>query len=110
MRGTINFTEEIKSVVRQIIDRFNPKDIILFGSYAKGLVIKESDIDLCIIVNQGDKRKIAQEILLNTESETDLDIVVFLSDEWDKYKEDQSTFAGIVYRTGVSLIAGFNKV
>ncbi len=110
MRGTINFTEEIKSVAQQIIDRFNPKDIILFGSYAKGLVIKESDIDLCVIFDSGDKRKLVQEILLETESETDIDIVVFLSDEWDKYMDDQSTFAGIVYRTGVSLIAGFDKV
>jgi len=108
MRGAINFTDEIKNVARQIIDRFEPIDIILFGSYAKGMVIKESDIDLCIIISAGDKRKIAQEILLETESETDLDIVVFLSDEWNKYKEDQSTFAGIVYRTGVSLIAGFD--
>jgi predicted nucleotidyltransferase len=110
MRGTIYLTDEIKSVTQQIIDRFNPKDVILFGSYAKGLVIKESDIDICVIFDSGDKRKIVQEILLETESETDLDIVVFLSDEWDKYKDDQSTFAGIVNRTGVSLIAGFDKV
>jgi len=110
MRGTIHITEEIRDVTQQIVTRFNPKDIILFGSYAKGLVIKESDIDLCVIFDKGDKRKLAQEILLETESETDLDIVVFLSEEWEKYKKDQSTFAGIVYRTGVSLIAGFDEI
>jgi len=110
MKGSVNITEEIKDVTRQIIERFNPTDIILFGSYAKGLVVKESDIDLCVIIEFGDKRKMVQEILLETESETDLDIVVFLNEEWQKYKEDQSTFAGIIYRTGVSLIAGFYEV
>lgn len=110
MKGSINITDEIKSITKQIVDRFNPKDIILFGSYAKGVVVKESDIDLCVIFDCGDKRKLVQEILLETDAETDLDIVVFLSGEWEKYKDDQSTFAGIVNRTGVSLIAGFDKI
>lgn len=110
MKGTILITEEIKCIVNQISNQFRPIDIILFGSYAKGLVIKDSDIDLCIIVESGNKRDIAREILLEVESETDLDIVVFLVEEWEKYKLDQSTFAGIVYRTGVSVIAGFDEI
>jgi uncharacterized protein len=40
----------IRSLARQIADRFQPQKIILFGSYAYGQPRRESDIDLLVIM------------------------------------------------------------
>ena len=34
------------------INQFNPKCVILFGSYARGNFTEDSDIDLCVIAEQ----------------------------------------------------------
>ena len=41
--------EEIKKIIEQIKDKYKPKKIILFGSFAWGKPNKNSDIDLLII-------------------------------------------------------------
>lgn len=43
-------TDVIRSLARQIADRFHPHKIILFGSYAYGQPRPESDIDLLVIM------------------------------------------------------------
>jgi DNA polymerase sigma len=100
-------TKEIDSVVAQIVNKFAPIDIYLFGSYAKGVIKKQSDIDLCIITNTDNKRKLVQQILLEIDYDSDIDIVVYTKEEWDKYKEDPSTFANIIFRTGGSIIGRY---
>ena len=41
----------IEDVVRQIIEKFHPRRIILFGSYAAGNPQPESDVDLLVIMD-----------------------------------------------------------
>jgi uncharacterized protein len=41
----------IKAAIRQIIERFQPERIILFGSYARGRPRPNSDVDLLVILN-----------------------------------------------------------
>ena len=48
--GFNNFNEELDFIKRQVIEKYNPKLIILFGSVAKGVFRDDSDIDLCIIL------------------------------------------------------------
>ena len=43
--------EEIYEVVRQIVDKFHPQSIILFGSYADGQPEPWSDVDLLVIMD-----------------------------------------------------------
>jgi predicted nucleotidyltransferase len=103
-------TKEIDSIVTQIVKKFNPLDIFIFGSYAKGLIDKRSDIDLCIIINTNNKRKLVEQILLEIDYDSDLDVIVYTEEEWDKYKEDPSTFANIIFRTGGSIIGRYKEV
>ena len=42
--------QEIQSVVEQIVRRFQPEKIILFGSHASGSPRPESDVDLLVIM------------------------------------------------------------
>lgn len=41
----------IRSLVRQIAEKFHPHKIILFGSYAYGKPHPESDVDLLVIMD-----------------------------------------------------------
>lgn len=43
--------EAIDEVVRQIVEKFKPQKIILFGSYARGEPRPESDVDLLIVMD-----------------------------------------------------------
>ena len=40
----------IDEVVEQIVEKFKPQKIILFGSYARGNPRPESDVDLLVII------------------------------------------------------------
>ena len=42
--------EAIDEVVHQIVEKFHPQKIILFGSYARGNPRPESDVDLLVIM------------------------------------------------------------
>ena len=41
----------IRAVVKQIVEKFQPEKVILFGSYAHGQPKLESDVDLLVIMN-----------------------------------------------------------
>jgi len=43
--------EAINDVVRQVIEKFNPQRIVLFGSYAAGKPRPESDVDLLVVMD-----------------------------------------------------------
>ncbi len=50
--------EQIDTLVNTISKKFNPQKIFLFGSYGYGNPDSQSDLDLCIVTNLGNKRKI----------------------------------------------------
>ncbi len=95
---------EIEVIKNQLVEKYDPVDIILFGSCARGRVSRSSDVDLCVILETDDKRKITRDMLLNIDYNVDLDIVVLTPSEWQDNKEKKSTFINIIFRTGVSLI------
>ena len=41
----------IRETTRQIVERFDPERIILFGSYAYGKPHSDSDVDLLVVMN-----------------------------------------------------------
>jgi len=44
-----NIYRRLDSIVKMIIEKYNPNQIILFGSYANGKPDEQSDIDLLIV-------------------------------------------------------------
>lgn len=99
----IPFIEEITRVKEQIIYKYNPLKIILFGSCASGCANSKSDIDLCIIMEYEDKRKILMEMLIDIEYDRDVDLILYKPEEWEKYKSDEGSFAGIINKKGILL-------
>lgn len=106
LKGLINmipFNEEINSIKKQIVDMYKPYKIILFGSCASGCARKDSDIDLCVICNYEEKQKFLMDLLLNINYERDVDFILYRPEEWQKYKEDSTTFASLINMKGVSI-------
>lgn len=56
------FRIELDNIKNQIVNKFNPKEIVLFGSLAKGTFRSNSDIDLCIIKDTDNKRDLITKI------------------------------------------------
>lgn len=53
----------IRRMVRRIVDRFDPEQVILFGSHARGNAGPDSDVDLLIVMDVvGSKREKTLEI------------------------------------------------
>ena len=76
MSDKIYTIEELKQILSEILTKFTVKKAILFGSYAKNLQTKKSDIDL-VIDSEGKLLNInfyglLEEIVEKTNKEIDL--------------------------------------
>ena len=47
--------ERLQEVVRRIVEAFDPERIILFGSYVSGAPTPDSDVDLLIVMEDGER-------------------------------------------------------
>ncbi len=96
--------ENIKKIIREkIYSEINPKQVILFGSYAYGTATKDSDIDLMIVEQNivGSKVKEAVRIkrILN-EVDMPKDILVVSEDEFEFYKTEAGSVIRDAYERG----------
>lgn len=96
--------EQIKLSMDKIQRKFKPKHIYLFGSYALGNVNSESDLDLCVIVNLRNQRKI--DLIRNIRSEINnsldlpLDILVYDVEEFNERAKHKNTFEYKISKQG----------
>lgn len=92
----------IERITRTIVERFNPKRIVLFGSHARGDADPESDIDLFIEM-ESDKRppeRIMEVSRAFGLRDWPMDIVVYTPDEMARFKKIRGTLASIVDAEG----------
>ena len=78
----------------------NVQAIILFGSRAKGTEREESDIDICVIANTENKRRLAATLSAEIESELPIDIIVYTPNDWANCIADKTSFASKILREG----------
>ncbi len=76
------------------------KAVILFGSRAKGTETEASDIDICIIAETDNKRRLASSLQIEIESDIPIDIIVYTPSEWDKCIKDDTSFARKILTEG----------
>lgn len=77
--------------------------IILFGSRAKGTEREQSDIDICIIAQTQNKRRLAAAISSEIECELPVDILVYTPAEWEECINDDTSFASKILKEGTVL-------
>jgi len=88
--------EHLPEIVRQIVRRFRPTKVILFGSYAYGQPHEGSDLDLLVITAnpppQGEQWKVAREFSRLSPVPVQL---VFMSPE--TFEETRDVVGGLAY-------------
>ncbi len=91
----------IDDVVRQIVEKFRPQKIILFGSYARGDIRPESDVDL-LVVMETTLKPVRQEIEIckNIRYDFGLDVLVYPPDMLQERLTWGDTFLKEVVATG----------
>jgi predicted nucleotidyltransferase len=97
----VNIDISVDKLTEEIIDKFKPSKIILFGSVARGTYKSNSDIDLCIIKDTLNKRELIIEIYTKIDCEIPFDILLYTNEEWQKNVSDSSSFAYKINKTGV---------
>jgi predicted nucleotidyltransferase len=82
----VNLKNEIENITAQIIKKYDPEKIILFGSAAKGELHSESDADFLIIKKDtplyGADR--IREISKIIKRDIPVDFLIYRPDEFDK--------------------------
>jgi predicted nucleotidyltransferase len=100
-----NTKQDIDKIVERLVMLVNPEKIIIFGSVANNLEHSESDIDLCVIMNMGNNRKIdiIRQIRRNIIEIIDrpLDILVYDRVEFETRAQIVSTFEHKILKEGV---------
>lgn len=98
-----SFDEKLENIKKQLVEKYEPKEIIVFGSVAKGVFKANSDIDLCIIKDTNDKRKLLTDMYVEIESSVPFDLLLYTVEEWNKCVNDKSSFAYVINSTGVKI-------
>lgn len=74
--------------------------IYLFGSCARGTVRRNSDIDLCVIMDFTDKRELLADMYMNLELEVPFDIVLYSEALWEEKANEEGSFANKIKKEG----------
>jgi len=94
------YMTELEIIKNQIIERYRPDKIILFGSLARGVITENSDIDICIVKNIENKRELIADMYLNIKASFPFDIVLYTPEEWVNNLKDKSSFAYKIFNEG----------
>ena len=101
--------KQINKLANTIVKKFSTKKIFLFGSYAYGEPQSESDLDLCILIDLGNKRKIEliREIRreINQSFQIPMDILLYDNKEFNERAIHKNTLEHQILNQGV-LISG----
>ena len=100
-------SERIETLVSKLNEKFNIRQIFIFGSQAYGKPDEESDIDLCVITDMKNKRKIdiTREIrreLIDLISNS-LDILVYSEKEFNERAGLRSTLEYKILMDGIKV-------
>ena len=93
--------DDIQGIVQQIVQRFHPRRVVLFGSYAQGAPREDSDVDLLVIMDTDEQPlRAAARIAAMVDHPFPLDIIVLRPSEFTASLERKGVFATTVMRTG----------
>ncbi len=99
--------EAIDTMVHRLVEQFNPEQIILFGSHARGTAGPDSDVDLLVVMPvAGSKRaqQVAMRVALH-DIHVPKDIIVVTPDEVSRRRDIVGTLIRPALREGKVLYA-----
>ena len=100
MEGTV--AEKIDEMVRLIVEGFDPDQIILFGSHARGTAGRDSDVDLLVVMPL-DKSKLEKQLDIRCalhDIRVAKDVIVVTPDEVERRRNLVGTIIRPALREG----------
>ena len=98
----LDFEEEIRNITLQIIHKYQPEKIILFGSVARGQTTPDSDADFLIIKKDtplyGADR--IRELSRLLERKIPIDLLIYRPEEFDERVQKGDPFLKAILREG----------
>jgi predicted nucleotidyltransferase len=95
--------QAIREIVQQIVERFRPQKVILFGSYAHGKPTSDTDVDLLVVMETSEQAlHAAARISAAIDHPFPLDILVFRPSELKASLQRKGVFATEVMAKGLS--------
>jgi len=98
----VEFEKEIQSITTQLIEKYGPEKIILFGSAARGDKGPDSDADFLIIKKQtpyyGSER--IMEVSSIIERNIPVDFLIYRPEEFEKRLEMGDPFLKAILKEG----------
>lgn len=97
-----NIKEEIDNISKQIIEKYKPQKIILFGSAAKGKFTPDSDLDFFIIKEDVPYlgRDRFRELSKLIERDAAVDFLIYKPVEFNKWFKAGDPFLKIIVNEG----------
>ena len=94
--------EVIAEMVRRIVEKFDPQQVILFGSHARGAAGPDSDVDLLVVMPIRGSRRQQQVAIRTALSGMGLakDVLVVTSEEVEQYRDQVGTVIRPALREG----------
>jgi predicted nucleotidyltransferase len=109
LKPTVTLSD-IQQVARQIVERFRPQKVILFGSYAGGKATGHSDVDLLVVMETDElPLHTAARISASVDHPFPLDILVRKPAELDAYLAEKSIFETEIVTRGMTLYEAKNE-
>lgn len=96
----------IRQIARRLIEQFDPDQIMLFGSHARGTAGPDSDVDLLVVMPITRKQKAAMEVAMGValhDMRVPKDIVVVTPDEIERNRNIVETIVYPALRQGQPL-------
>lgn len=92
-----------EQLTNQLTQLYSPDVIFLFGSQANGSATEKSDVDICIVVETDNKRRLLAQMYFSIDYDKPIDIVIYTPEEWKQCIEDTTSFAYKINQEGVKL-------
>lgn len=89
--------EKVEAVVKRLIAVAQPRKIILFGSYARGQVGRDTDLDVLVVTKDGVANPLAESVRLRdavSDVDMPMDVLVVPESQFNALR----TTPGLIYR------------
>ena len=98
----IDYDKEVESITTQIVEKYNPEKIILFGSIVRGEIGPDSDVDILIIKRDtplygADRIRQLSRLI---ERNIPIDFLVYRPEEFEKRIEMGDPFLRAIVKEG----------
>jgi predicted nucleotidyltransferase len=86
----------LEQLVTRIVERFQPRKVILFGSYASGSAGPESDLDLLVVTAHPPARQRGYEVRAELQQNFPIELQLVFMDA-EEFEETQDVVGGLAY-------------